>query len=265
MTVRVRFAPSPTGFLHVGGARTALFNWLWARNVGGSFILRIEDTDRARSSEEMTDAILDGLAWLGIDVDEGPFFQAEGVDRHRADAATLFESGAAYRCFCTAEELAERREEARRTGEGPGYARAVSLDRRRALGGPSRRRGAVRAAGQGPGGGARRGTIWCTARCRSPTRPSTTSSCCDPTERPSTTSPSSRTTSTLEVTHVIRGDDHISNTPKQIILYRVLERPRPRLRTRPPDSRNRRQAAVEAGTGRCRSSRTRRRDSFRRG
>ncbi len=121
MTVRVRFAPSPTGFLHVGGARTALFNWLFARHEDGVFLLRVEDTDRARSSEDMTRAILEGLAWLGLTVDEGPVFQADGVERHRRDARSLLERGAAYRCFCSAEDLASRRDEAKRTGVGFGY------------------------------------------------------------------------------------------------------------------------------------------------
>ena len=110
MTVRVRFAPSPTGYLHVGGARTALFNWLFARGCGGVFLLRVEDTDRARSRPEHTRAILDGLAWLGLDLDEGPVFQADGVERHRADAHRLLAQGAAYRCFCTPAQLARRRE-----------------------------------------------------------------------------------------------------------------------------------------------------------
>ena len=121
MTVRVRFAPSPTGYLHVGGARTALFNWLFARGCGGVFLLRVEDTDRARSRPQHTRAILDGLAWLGLDVDEGPVFQADGVERHCADAHRLLAQGAAYRCFCTAAQLARRREAAQKAGVGYGY------------------------------------------------------------------------------------------------------------------------------------------------
>ena len=110
--IRVRFAPSPTGFLHVGGARTALFNWLWARNSGGTMVLRIEDTDRERSTEEMIEAILDGLGWLGIDWDEGPYYQSERRERHQAAARELLESDQAYACFCSAEELAAEREAA---------------------------------------------------------------------------------------------------------------------------------------------------------
>lgn len=98
--MRVRFAPSPTGHLHVGGARTALFNYLLARRLGGRFVLRIEDTDRARSTEAMTGSILESLDWLGLAFDEGPYHQADGLERHRADALALLESNAAYRCFC---------------------------------------------------------------------------------------------------------------------------------------------------------------------
>src|SRR3990172_6407633 len=108
--VRVRFAPSPTGYLHVGGARTALFNWLFARNTGGTFILRIEDTDTARSTEEHTRDILDGLTWLGITWDEGPHFQGAEVERHRQNAERLLTEGKAYRCFCTKDELEAERQ-----------------------------------------------------------------------------------------------------------------------------------------------------------
>ncbi len=102
--LRVRFAPSPTGSLHVGGARTALFNWLLARRLGGTFVLRIEDTDKARSTEEHTRVILDGLTWLGLTWDEGPLFQGAFAGRHRDDALRLLELDRAYRCFCTPEE-----------------------------------------------------------------------------------------------------------------------------------------------------------------
>src|SRR5438874_1734630 len=115
---RVRFAPSPTGYLHVGGARTALFNWLFARRHGGVFVLRIEDTDAERSSPEMVDGILDSLRWLGLDWDEGPliggpyapYFQSERFDRHRAMADRLVAEGHAYYCYCTPEELKAKRD-----------------------------------------------------------------------------------------------------------------------------------------------------------
>ncbi len=119
--VVTRFAPSPTGFLHIGGARTALFNWLYARGRGGTFLLRIEDTDRARSTKEAIDAILDGLKWLELDWDGAPHFQHEGAERHREIAERLLAEGKAYKCFATPEELAAMREKARAEGRAPGY------------------------------------------------------------------------------------------------------------------------------------------------
>ncbi|MAI49055.1 MAG: glutamate--tRNA ligase, partial [Flammeovirgaceae bacterium TMED32] len=113
MSVVTRFAPSPTGFLHIGGARTALFNWLYARHTGGKYLLRIEDTDRKRSTREAIDAILDGLSWLGLEADEAPIYQSEQRDRHTSVVEELIEKGAAYRCYCSPEELAEMREKAR--------------------------------------------------------------------------------------------------------------------------------------------------------
>ncbi|HUD27532.1 MAG TPA: glutamate--tRNA ligase [Novosphingobium sp.] len=110
--VVTRFAPSPTGYLHIGGARTALFNWLFARHHGGKYLLRIEDTDRARSTEPAIDAIFDGLTWLGLEGDEEPVFQFARSDRHAEVAARMLEGGTAYRCYLTAEELAERRQKA---------------------------------------------------------------------------------------------------------------------------------------------------------
>jgi glutamyl-tRNA synthetase len=114
--VVTRFAPSPTGFLHIGGARTALFNWLYARSRGGQFLLRIEDTDRARSTPEATQAILDGLAWLGLDHDGDAISQFDRADRHRHVAQTLLDQGKAYKCFATQDEIAAFREEARAEG-----------------------------------------------------------------------------------------------------------------------------------------------------
>ena len=113
MSVVTRFAPSPTGFLHIGGARTALFNWLYARHTGGKYLLRIEDTDRKRSTPEAIDAILDGLSWLGLESDEEPVYQFARRDRHAEVVQTLLESGHAYRCYCTPEELAKMRETAK--------------------------------------------------------------------------------------------------------------------------------------------------------
>jgi glutamyl-tRNA synthetase len=116
MTVVTRFPPSPTGYLHIGSARTALFNWLYARHCGGKFLLRIEDTDRKRSTEEAVEAILEGLKWLELDWDGDVVFQTKNAARHAAVAAELLAKGRAYRCYCTPEELAEMREQARRDG-----------------------------------------------------------------------------------------------------------------------------------------------------
>jgi glutamyl-tRNA synthetase len=121
MTVVTRFAPSPTGFLHIGGARTALFNWLFARHNGGTFRLRIEDTDRKRSTQEAIDAILDGLRWLGLDWDDDTVFQSARAERHAAVARELLERGHAYRCYCTPEELEAMRQAARAAGQPMRY------------------------------------------------------------------------------------------------------------------------------------------------
>ncbi len=119
--VRVRFAPAPTGFLHVGGVRTALFNWLYARHHGGTFVLRIEDTDAARSRGEWIVGIQDTLRWLGLDWDEGPFLQSDRLDRYAAAAGRLLAAGRAYECYCTPEEVQERSDAAMKAGRPPGY------------------------------------------------------------------------------------------------------------------------------------------------
>ena len=121
MNVVTRFAPSPTGFLHIGGARTALFNWLFSRHHGGKYLLRIEDTDRKRSTQEAIDAILDGLLWLGLEADEEPLFQSTRLDRHAEIAHRLLAEGKAYHCYCTPEELTEMRETAKAEGRSMRY------------------------------------------------------------------------------------------------------------------------------------------------
>jgi len=121
MTTITRFAPSPTGFLHIGGARTALFNWLYAKNTGGKFLLRIEDTDRERSTQAAVEAILDGMKWLGLEWDDDVFFQFARAPRHAQVAEELIAKGQAYRCYCTAEELAAMRETAQKEGKGFRY------------------------------------------------------------------------------------------------------------------------------------------------
>src|SRR4051812_19905954 len=123
MTHRLRFAPSPTGFLHVGGARTALFNWLFVKKYGGQFLLRVEDTDKARGTEESTRAIFEGLEWLGLMWDEDVVFQGANLERHRADVQRLLDDGNAYRCFCTQAELDEQRKAAEERHEAFRYDR----------------------------------------------------------------------------------------------------------------------------------------------
>lgn len=119
--IRTRFAPSPTGYLHIGGVRTALFSWLYARKMGGEFILRIEDTDLERSTQESVNAILEGMAWLGLDYDKGPFYQTHHFDRYKAVIQQLLDQGDAYYCYATPEELDEMREQQRANGEKPRY------------------------------------------------------------------------------------------------------------------------------------------------
>jgi glutamyl-tRNA synthetase len=231
---RLRFAPSPTGHLHVGGARTALFNWLYARRHGGVFVLRIEDTDAERSSEEMVAGILSSLRWLGLDWDEGPqvggphgpYFQSARVDRHRDAAARLVAGGHAYRCYCRPEDVAARREAAERAGGGWIYDRrclSMPPDESKRLaesGTPHAVRFRV------PGGRTAfddvvRGHIEVDHAAIE-----------DFVILRSNGSPTYQLSVVVDdidmaITHVVRGDDHISNTPKQILLYGALGAPVP--------------------------------------
>src|SRR6185369_7244031 len=121
--IRTRFAPSPTGYLHIGGARTALFNYLFARHTGGVFVLRVEDTDRERSTAASMDAIFESLRWLGLDWDEGPFFQSQRMDLYRTHAERLLATDHAYRCYCSAAELDQQRQAAQAAGAPARYDR----------------------------------------------------------------------------------------------------------------------------------------------
>jgi glutamyl-tRNA synthetase len=220
-TPRVRFAPSPTGYLHVGGARTALFNWLYARHTGGTHVLRIEDTDRERSTEEHTRIILDGLRWLGITWDEGPYFQGEYAARHQADAERLLAEGKAYRCFCTREELDAQRARAEAAGAGFRYDRRCfkltpdQVEERIRSGAPSTIRFIMRDE-EIAWDDAVHGRISFQGR--------------DLDDFVILRSDNSAIYNlavvsddiAMQISHVIRGDDHISNTPKQIALYRAL-------------------------------------------
>ena len=216
MTIRTRFAPSPTGYLHVGGARTALFAWLEARQRGGEFLLRIEDTDRERSTEEAVQAILDGLKWLDLNWDEGPFFQTERFDHYKKVAQQLLDEGKAYLCYCSKEELDAMREEALKRKAKPRYD------------GRCRNR-------TEPTKGVRPvlrfrnpddGEVVFDDQVRGPVSWSNTE-LDDLIIVRSDGTPTYNFTVVVDdmdmgITHVIRGDDHINNTPRQINMYRAL-------------------------------------------
>lgn len=218
--IRTRFPPSPTGYLHIGGVRTALFNWLFARQQGGVFILRIEDTDQARSTDEATRAILEGLEWLGLNWDEGPYFQSNRTEIYRQFISELLARGKAYYCDCSPELLEKKRETARAEGRKPKYD------------------GTCRERGLGPG-------PQTVVRLKNP-RTGTTSF--NDLIRGPIVFPNEELDDlilargdgtptyhlavvvddiTMEITHIIRGDDHINNTPRQIQIYQALERPLP--------------------------------------
>ena len=220
--VRVRFAPSPTGHLHIGGLRTALFNWLFARRHGGKFIVRIEDTDRDRSTDAAIDAIVNGMRWVGLDWDEGPHRQSDRLDLYRQKAMALLERGQAYWCVCTPEELEARRKEAQAKGEPLKY---DGRCRERGLTAP---------------------TEPAALRFRSPQEGQTVvedlikgtivfeNTVLDdliilrsngyPTYNFSVVIDDAL----MEITHVIRGDDHVNNTPRQVPLFEALEYPVPK-------------------------------------
>ncbi len=225
--IRVRFAPSPTGYLHVGGARTALFNWLFARNAGGKFILRIEDTDADRSRPELTTAILESLEWLGLHWDEGPYHQSERLDLYRGRAQELERLGHAYPCFCTTEELDARRRQAeqeRRAWKYDGTCRDLSTEER------EKRKGA---------------NLPFALRFRIPPGGKTSfddivfgrveienseiedfvllRSGGQPTYHMGVVTDDAD----MRITHVVRGADHLTNTFKQILMYRALSVPLP--------------------------------------
>ena len=220
---RVRFAPSPTGYLHVGGARTALFNWLFARHFGGTLILRIEDTDLERSTAEMVDGILQGMQWLGINWDEGPYYQTQRTDLYRAAAAKLIESGAAYYCFCSKEELERRRAKAAEEGRPPRYEgtcrklNAAEASRRRSAGEAAAVRFAIPEGGSTSFDDAVFGKVeFANSELEDFVLLRSDGS---PTYHLSVVADDID----LKITHIIRGADHISNTPKQALLYQALD------------------------------------------
>lgn len=224
---RVRFAPSPTGYLHVGGARTALFNWLYARQTGGAFLLRIEDTDKARSTDESERAIFEGLEWLGLNWNEHVVHQALGLPRHQRDANFLLETGAAYRCFCTQAELEVMRQAATARKDSFKYDRRCDLlapeeiARRVGAGMPFSVRFRV---SEGE-------TAWDDAvhgRIAFPNKDIEDFVILRSDATPIYNLAVVSDDIDMGITLVMRGDDHISNTPKQIQLYRALGNEPPR-------------------------------------
>lgn len=221
--VITRFAPSPTGYLHIGGARTALFNRLFARHHGGKFILRIEDTDRERSTPEAVQAILDGMKWLGITWDEGPHFQMERVDLYRKEAERLLREGKAYRCICPKEELDRRRDEMLARKEKPRYnGRCRNLPPETTEGKPHVLRFKAPGAGKTVVHDLLRGdVVYENAELDDLVLLRTDGS-------PTYNFVVVVDDASMGVTHVLRGDDHLNNTPKQVLLYEALGYPLPR-------------------------------------
>ena len=215
MTIRTRFAPSPTGYLHIGGARTALFAWLYARKHGGKFVLRIEDTDLERSTEESVNAILEGMTWLGLDYDEGPFYQTHRFERYNEVIQQLLSEGRAYRCNCSKERLEKLREEQMANKEKPRYdghcrGQSVSADEPHVIRFLNPQEGEVTFNDM------IRGTV--TVKNQELD---------DLIIKRTDGSPTYNLTVVIDdidmqISHVIRGDDHINNTPRQINIMKAL-------------------------------------------
>lgn len=220
--VRVRFAPSPTGFLHIGGVRSALFNWLYARQQKGVFILRIEDTDQSRSTDESIQAIIEGMKWVGLDWDEGPFRQTERMDLYRSHARQLLENGQAYWCVCKAEELEARRKEAEKKGLSPRYdGRCRNLGITNPTGEAALRFKAPQE-GQTVVDDLIKGKVVFENNVlddliilRSNGYPTYNFSVVID-------------DALMKISHVVRGDDHLTNTPRQVPIFQALGFPVPR-------------------------------------
>ncbi|NWF35252.1 glutamate--tRNA ligase [Mariprofundus sp. KV] len=221
MTVRTRFAPSPTGMLHIGGARTALFAWLYARHHGGEFVLRIEDTDRERSTEEATAVILDGLKWLGLDWDGEPVFQAERQPEHIVAVDQLIEEGHAYRCYCSKEELDEMREAQRTAGKKPMYDGRCRHRSDRPEGAPF----VVRFRSPDEGETIVNDLVLGTVTFPNVELDDLILLRTDGT--PTYNLAVVADDAAMGITHVVRGSDHLNNTPRQIQLYQALGLPIP--------------------------------------
>jgi glutamyl-tRNA synthetase len=224
--VRTRFAPSPTGFLHLGGARTALYSWAYARHFGGTFILRIEDTDLERSTPEAVQAIIDGMQWLGLDHDEGPFYQMQRMDRYREVVAQMLEQGTGYLCYSSPEEVEAMRERMRAAGEKPRYDGTWRPEPGKTLPPvPADRKPVVRFKNPLDGDvtwdDVVKGTITISNRelddlvIARPDGTPTYNFCVAVDDWD------------MRITHVLRGDDHVNNTPRQINILRAIGAPLP--------------------------------------
>jgi glutamyl-tRNA synthetase len=226
MTVRTRFAPSPTGYLHLGGARTALYSWAFARHFGGTFILRIEDTDLERSTPEAVQAIIDGMKWLGLDHDEGPFYQMQRMDRYREVVAQMLEAGTAYLCYSSPAEVEAMRERMRAAGEKPRYDGTWRPEPGKTL--PPRPEGVKPVVrfknpldGDVSWDDVVKGTITIANKelddlvIARPDGTPTYNFCVAVDDWD------------MGITHVLRGDDHVNNTPRQINILRAIGAPLP--------------------------------------
>ena len=224
--VRTRFAPSPTGYLHLGGARTALYSWAYARHFGGTFILRIEDTDLERSTPEAVQAILDGMKWLGLDHDEGPFYQMQRMDRYREVVGQMLEAGTAYLCYSSPEEVEAMRERMRAAGEKPRYDGTWRPEAGKTLPPvPADRKPVVRFKnpldGEVSWNDVVKGTITIANKelddlvIARPDGTPTYNFCVAVDDWD------------MQITHVLRGDDHVNNTPRQINILRAIGAPLP--------------------------------------
>ena len=214
--LRVRFAPSPTGYLHVGGARTALFNWLLARKQGGTFILRIEDTDVERSTKESVEAILEGMKWLGLEWDEGPFYQSDSFPLYKEYVQKMLDAGKAYKCYCSSEELEAKRELAMQEGRKPKYDGTCRERTDQPEGQPFVVRFRAPQGGEVAFNDLIKGRIAFPAEelddlIIQRTDGTPTYNFCVVIDD-----------ATMKITTVIRGDDHVNNTPRQIQLYEAL-------------------------------------------
>ena len=224
--VRTRFAPSPTGFLHLGGARTALFSWAFARHYGGTFILRVEDTDLERSTPEAVQAILDGMSWLGLTPDEGPFFQMQHMDRYREVISKMLADGTAYHCYSSPTEVEAMRETARAKGEKPRYdgtwrpmpgktLAAIPVDRKPVVRFKSPLQGVTSWVDLVKGPISFDNTELDDLVIARPDGTPTYNFCVVVDDWD------------MRITHVLRGDDHVNNTPRQINILRALGAPVP--------------------------------------